>query len=153
MRFFSSYKQGLDRLYVDCELKKNLQNSYCMYLSLWVIVKTREDPSNGTGTLLIWKTLEQVAIFFDVCGEFYHAYCELRQSNKMRENQGLDYTSHLYKNELARMLWGDFPVVNECDLDSLFDSIRDMLSYRVFYLHNMHNLLLILQETCIEINY
>ena len=102
-----------------------------MYFSHLVIVKIEKDPIEWDWDHPdISDLMEQVAIFFEVCGEFHPAYWALRKKYKeLGEERGGDFSRLLYKEELQRMIWVDFPVANECDLYSLYDSIREMFRY------------------------
>ena len=94
--------------------------------------------------------LEQFAIFLEVCGEFHPVYMELRKKyQEMGAERGGDFSSLRSEEDLERIVWVDFPVAHECDLDSLYDSIREMLKYRIFNL-GRENLLMDFLERSIE---
>ena len=134
----------VDELYVEYDDKKSLvQNSYCGVLYALSNCENREGPiewdwdHNDMSDLM-----EQVGIFFETCGEFHTAYCALRRKYwELGEEQGGDFSNLLYEEELQQLGWVDFPVMEEFDLDSLYDRIRNMLNFRIFHL-GRRNLLL-----------
>ena len=90
----------------------SLQDSYCDVLFALGNCENREGPIEWDWDHPdISDLMEQVAIVFEVCGEFHPAYWALRKKYKeLGEERGGDFSSLFYKEELQRMVCVDFPV-------------------------------------------
>ena len=75
--------------------------------------------------------IEQVGIWFDVCGEFQSAYSNLRTEYMLQLESGAAIAECQYSSELASVQWTDYPIAEIFDLFSFYDRVEHMLNYRI----------------------
>ena len=75
--------------------------------------------------------MEQVTIFFEICGEFQPAYCKLRAAFKQHVSEGEDFSGFHNRLEITNIGWTDYPIANMFDLFGFYDRVERMLGFRI----------------------
>ena len=79
----------------------------------------------------IENLMEQMSCFFEVCLEFHQAYLELKIAVFSAGFDEEIFTTSEYGRDLQEMNWTEFPVAEQCDIPQLYDSIIEMLDWRM----------------------